>query len=125
MSRPEIGQKGGQEYPVLKSIQSFLKQMAKGGARPAPTVLKELLQNADDAGATEFAIILDERDIPCWPCQSTVALTATSLHWSPLTVATPHWAETKPPLVLASPPGFGRASESGPASLESSVQKCC
>src|ERR1051326_6003595 len=59
---PGIGQKGGQEYPVLKSIQTFLKQMAEGGARPAPTVLKELLQNADDAGATELAIVLDERN---------------------------------------------------------------
>jgi len=62
MHKPEIGQKGGQEYPVLKSIQTFLKQMAEGGARPAPTVLKELLQNADDAEATELSIILDERD---------------------------------------------------------------
>jgi hypothetical protein len=59
---PEIGQKAGQQFPVLKSIQTFLKQMAEGGARPSPTVLKELLQNADDAGATELAIILDERD---------------------------------------------------------------
>jgi len=36
--------------------------MAEGGARPAPAVLKELLQNADDAGATEMSIILDERE---------------------------------------------------------------
>ena len=62
MPRPEIGQKAGQEYPVLKSIQTFLKSMAEGGARPAPTVLKELLQNADDAGATELSIVLDERN---------------------------------------------------------------
>ena len=60
--QPSFGQKGGQEYPVLKSIQTFLKQMAEGGARPAPTVLKELIQNADDAGATELAIVLDERN---------------------------------------------------------------
>ena len=57
----EIGTAGGQEYPVLRSIQSFLGQMAEKGARLAPLVLKELLQNADDAGATEVAVILDER----------------------------------------------------------------
>jgi hypothetical protein len=57
----EIGTAGGQEYPVLRSIQSFLGQMAERGARLAPLVLKELLQNADDAGATEVAVILDER----------------------------------------------------------------
>ena len=59
--RPEVGCAGGQEYPVLRSIQTFLNQMAEGGARAAPTVLKELLQNADDAGATEMHILLDER----------------------------------------------------------------
>ena len=45
-----------------KSIQTFLKQMAGGGARPAPAVLKELLQTADGADATEPSIILDERN---------------------------------------------------------------
>ena len=59
---PEIGTAGGQEYPVLRSIQTFLRQMGEGGARPAPAVLKELLQNADDAGATEMSIMLDERE---------------------------------------------------------------
>lgn len=58
---PNIGEAGGQEYPVLRSIQTFLRQMAEGSARPAPMVLKELLQNADDAGATEMSVILDER----------------------------------------------------------------
>ena len=59
--RPNIGEKGGQEYPVLKGIQTFLSQMAEGSARPAPMVLKELLQNADDAGATEVSVMLDQR----------------------------------------------------------------
>jgi hypothetical protein len=61
---PEFGEAGGQKYPVLRSIQTFLQQMAEGGARPAPTVIKELLQNADDAGATEIAVLLDERERP-------------------------------------------------------------
>ena len=47
---------------MLRSIQTFLKQMAEGSARPAPMVLKELLQNADDAGATELSVILDQRN---------------------------------------------------------------
>lgn len=59
--RPGVGREGGQEYPVLRSIQTFLNQMAEGGARAAPTVLKELLQNADDAGATEMHVLVDER----------------------------------------------------------------
>lgn len=59
--KPQIGEAGGQEYPVLRSIQTFLRQMAEGSARPAPMVLKELLQNADDAGATEVSVILDQR----------------------------------------------------------------
>ena len=59
---PEIGTAGGQQYPVLRSIQTFLRQMGEGGARSAPAVLKELLQNADDAGATEMSIMLDERE---------------------------------------------------------------
>ena len=62
--KPEIGQEGGQQYPIVKSIQTFLGQMAEGGAQPATTVLKELLQNADDAGATEVSIVLDERIPP-------------------------------------------------------------
>lgn len=61
--RPSIGRAGGQQYPVLRSIRTFLQQMVEGGACPAPTVIKELLQNADDAGATELAVILDERQL--------------------------------------------------------------
>jgi len=63
-SKPEIGREGGQQYPIVKSIQTFLEQMAEGGALPASAVLKELLQNADDAGATEVAVFLDERIPP-------------------------------------------------------------
>ena len=60
-SKPDIGHEGGQQYPIVKSIKTFLGQMAEGGAQPASSVLKELLQNADDAGATEVSIVLDER----------------------------------------------------------------
>jgi hypothetical protein len=61
---PEIGKAGGQEFSIVRSIRTFLEQMAEGSASPAPTVLKELLQNADDAGATEIEITLDVRAIP-------------------------------------------------------------
>lgn len=64
MKTPEIGKAGGQEFSIVRSIRTFLEQMAEGSARPAPTVLKELLQNADDAGATEIEITLDERALP-------------------------------------------------------------
>jgi hypothetical protein len=63
--KPSVGEEGGQKYPVLKSIQTFLNQMmAEQGARAASTVIKEILQNADDAGASELAVILDERQPP-------------------------------------------------------------
>jgi len=62
--KPEIGHKGGQEFPIVRSIQTFLGQMAEGGAQPGTAVLKELLQNADDAGATELSVVLDERTPP-------------------------------------------------------------
>jgi hypothetical protein len=64
MKTPEIGKAGGQEFSIVRSIKTFLEQMAEGSARPAPTVLKELLQNADDAGATEIEITLDVRALP-------------------------------------------------------------
>ncbi len=60
---PEIiGEKGGQRFPVLDSIRTTVEEMGGGGGSVAGTVLKELLQNADDAGATEVSILLDERD---------------------------------------------------------------
>nr|MDK2851463.1 sacsin [Candidatus Cloacimonadota bacterium] len=64
METPEIGKAGGQEFSIVRSIKTFLEQMAEGSAKPAPTVLKELLQNADDAGATEIEITLDARVLP-------------------------------------------------------------
>src|SRR5437868_5779108 len=77
--KPDIGSAGGQVYPVLRSIQTFLSQMAEGGARPAPTVLKELLQNADDAGATEMSIVLDERKPRAGLCEDFALLFAPAL----------------------------------------------
>ncbi len=62
--KPTVGESGGQQYPVLRSIQKFLQQMAEGGARAAPTVIKEILQNADDAGANTLSVVLDERLAP-------------------------------------------------------------
>jgi hypothetical protein len=62
--KPGVGAPGGQQYPVLRSIQKFLQQMAEGGARAAATVIKEILQNADDAGANELVVVLDERQAP-------------------------------------------------------------
>jgi hypothetical protein len=58
---PVIGQKGGQQYNVARAIQTFLGQMAEGGISIGSAVIKEMLQNADDAGATDVHVILDER----------------------------------------------------------------
>lgn len=62
--QPGVGQVGGQTFSVLRSIQKLLEQMAENGIDTAGTVIKELLQNADDAGATELSVILDERQLP-------------------------------------------------------------
>lgn len=64
MQKPEIGKPGGQESSIVRFIRTFLGNMAEANERPGATVLKELLQNADDAGATEIEITLDVRPLP-------------------------------------------------------------
>src|SRR5262245_57126338 len=60
---PTVGRTGGQKYDVAKAIRTFLEQMAGGpGFSFGVAVIKELIQNADDAGATELSLVLDERD---------------------------------------------------------------
>src|SRR5262245_25130958 len=61
---PGFGDRGGQHYDIFRAIQNFLGQMAEGGIGIASAVIKELLQNADDAGASEVTVILDERVPP-------------------------------------------------------------
>lgn len=61
---PVVGQKGGQEYNVPNAIRNFLGQMMEGETRVAPAVIKELIQNADDAGADSIWVVLDERVSP-------------------------------------------------------------
>ena len=60
----EICEKGGQEYDIADAIKTFLGQMREGGIDVASIVIKELLQNADDAKAKNVTIILDERKAP-------------------------------------------------------------
>jgi len=61
---PGIGTSAGQQYDVARAIQAFLGQMAEGGIGVAAAVIKELWHNADDAGATEISVVLDERTPP-------------------------------------------------------------
>lgn len=61
---PGIGDRGGQHYDIVRAIQTFLGQMAEGGIGLAAAVIKELLQNADDAAASEVSVLLDERIPP-------------------------------------------------------------
>jgi hypothetical protein len=59
---PAVGRPGGQRYDVARAIRTFLEQMASGGGFSfGGAVIKELIQNADDAGATELVVALDER----------------------------------------------------------------
>lgn len=60
----EIGKAGGPQYNVARAIKSFLDQMAEKNIILGAAVIKELMQNADDARATEISVILDERVIP-------------------------------------------------------------
>ena len=46
---PEIGKAGGPQYDVGRAIKSFLDQMAEGNIDLGAAVIKELMQNADDA----------------------------------------------------------------------------
>lgn len=62
--KPAIGHSKGPQYDVARAIRSFLGQMAEGGIILGAAVIKELMQNADDAGATEMSILLDERPTP-------------------------------------------------------------
>jgi hypothetical protein len=62
--QPTIGEKKGPEYNVARAIRNFLRQMAESNIRLGEAVIKELMQNADDAGATEMTVLLDERPVP-------------------------------------------------------------
>ena len=61
--KPAVGRPGGQRYDVARAIRTFLEQMAAGvGFSFGGAVVKELIQNADDAGASELLVALDERN---------------------------------------------------------------
>lgn len=55
MQNPAVGKPGGQQYRVLNLIQTTIAPMAEGHI--ASTIIKELLQNADDAKASEITVI--------------------------------------------------------------------
>src|SRR5687768_10937405 len=64
-AKPPIGSGGGQQYDIARAIRTFLAQMsAEPGFRCGGAVIKELIQNADDAGASELSVVLDEREVP-------------------------------------------------------------
>ena len=52
----EIGDEFGQEEPLTRRLSRLLEDYSDGFAVP-----KELIQNADDAGATEVSFLYDER----------------------------------------------------------------
>ncbi|XP_048373918.1 sacsin-like [Sphaerodactylus townsendi] len=58
MSQKQMERKGFRQRspPFLKYLQSILRKYPDGGQ-----ILKELVQNADDAGATEVTLLYDER----------------------------------------------------------------
>ena len=61
--KPAVGRPGGQRYDVARAIRTFLEQMAGGaGFSFGGAVVKELIQNADDAGASDLVVALDERN---------------------------------------------------------------
>lgn len=62
--KPLIGSAGGPQFDIANAIKTFLGTMAEGSPPLPPAIIKELLQNADDAGATELSVILDERKPP-------------------------------------------------------------
>src|ERR1041384_898058 len=62
---PPIGSGGGQRFNEARAIRTILSQMgAEPGFSCGPAVIKELIQNADDPGASELTIVLDERTAP-------------------------------------------------------------
>lgn len=65
---PTVGSRSGQRYDVARAIRTFLEQMSSGGGFSfGGGVIKELIQNSDDAGAMELVVALDERkgeDVP-------------------------------------------------------------
>src|SRR5690348_16914413 len=64
-ANPLIGSGGGQQYDIARAIRTFLAQMgAERGFGCGAAVIKELIQNADDAGASELSVVLDERSAP-------------------------------------------------------------
>jgi hypothetical protein len=76
----DLGEKSGQEYDVAAGIKTFLGQMSEGGIDIAAAIIKELLQNADDAQATEVTVVLDERTrIPELPAEEYKRIIAPAL----------------------------------------------
>ena len=56
MSSLHGAKKFGQQVDLTQRIRDILRDYPEGTA-----ILKELLQNADDAGASQFALVLDAR----------------------------------------------------------------
>lgn len=55
-SRGRLGRRFGQRVDLTARIRGILRDYPEGTA-----IFKELLQNADDASASEFALLLDAR----------------------------------------------------------------